>query len=749
MNTQNSTKAISKAPVSSHPLFPAIVALWFGALFGLGSLAVRASLIESLVISSHIDVLVPMTAPPLGMTSRILLALFMAMIGIAAGAAIARRIARPKPLATARRRTATGIVSKAHERKAAAASEAQAQLAEQQIATEKAESVRRRALANGDANTSTPHRDGAPLPGGAPQILDVTQFDLAAPGSFEADLPKDLSEDAPLDLTGFAAPQPAMYQPAVDSAAEQPELAPELEPEPAVAAQIEKAAEVLESYGDDTDSFREKFANQKKPVVWAPEPPADYAPSPGDAEAHAASEAVADTPEFGSEPDNSASLSQFTPFPAEAVVELQRQPDFAMHGSDFAAPATFTDLATENPDLAAVAAAPDLRRFDGPASHTLASPVHAEVPSADVEPHASEPSPPVAATESSARPFLPQGSAAERIASAELAELSPVELIERFALALQQRRHSGAFPAGLLETAAAFGLPVRPQDQEPPAAPQAFAPLREPAAASATEAIVAAPPLFALPEAIVAIPRLFAASAPEEAEIDDSPVAAMHLPLTLPAAMRPIELGEHEEHDDLPGYVPPRSFAMPRPAEVPTALAEPVEVCAGNVQQADANLAESATDSPVEIEPAVGPEVGHEVAAGADAEADVSEDGYSSLLALSRSAPLRQTFVRIDEPDSEFAQVEPVVIFPGQSTRPGLRFSRPSEDAKPAEAQIETSPFPVPTPEGGAPQLRRFDSPGASGSATAAGPAGAQDPAEAERALRSALATLQRMSGAA
>ena len=51
LSTHNRTNANSKAPVSSHPLFPVIVALWFGALFGLGSLAVRVSLIESLIIS--------------------------------------------------------------------------------------------------------------------------------------------------------------------------------------------------------------------------------------------------------------------------------------------------------------------------------------------------------------------------------------------------------------------------------------------------------------------------------------------------------------------------------------------------------------------------------------------------------------------------------------------------------------------------------------------------------------------------
>ena len=37
-------------PITTHQLFPAVVALWFGALFGLGSLAVRPSLLESLVV---------------------------------------------------------------------------------------------------------------------------------------------------------------------------------------------------------------------------------------------------------------------------------------------------------------------------------------------------------------------------------------------------------------------------------------------------------------------------------------------------------------------------------------------------------------------------------------------------------------------------------------------------------------------------------------------------------------------------
>jgi hypothetical protein len=653
LSTQNGTTAHSKTPISSHPLFPAIVALWFGALFGLGSLAVRPSLIESLVISSQIDVLVPMAAPPLGMTARILLALFMAMLGIGAGAAIARRIARPRPVARSRRRTATGIVNKAEERKAAFASEAQAQLADRQVATDKAETVRRRALAVGDAspaNSLSSHRDAAPLPGSAlqtlPQILDVTQFDLASPGSFEADMPKVPAEDTMLDLAEFAAPRDALY---------------ELAPEPSEIAQIAKPSEILESYGDDTFSFRAKFANEKKTIAWVPEPPTSYD------EPYAANESGSEAPEFG--------------------------------------------IKAEYFDAIAVA-----------------SGAHIEAPAANLELRASEPSAPVAAAQSTESSVLPKGSAAERIASAELAELSHVELIERFAIALQQRRHTGKFPDGLAETAAAFGLPVRAQALQPAAAPDTFLPhaeaLSAPFVASASETIVVQSPLF--PAATL-----------QNSESDDAPVTSMRVPLTLPAAMRPIALGDYDEPDDLPGYVPPRSFTLP------PSYRAPAEAPADNVQHADGPIIDSASVRPLEAAPEVAAEI------------DVCEAGYSSLLSLSQSAPLRQSFVRIEEPESEFAQTEPVVIFPGHATRPGLRFARPSEPTRAAEPQAEAPQAPVPTPEATAPPLRRFDSPGAphssggSGLAAVAGATGAQDPAEAERALRSALATLQRMSGAA
>ena len=83
-------------PITGHTLFPAVVALWFGALFGLGSLAVRPSLLENLIIQSRIDLIVPAAAPPLGITARVLLALGMAALGAVLGIMLSRRLSRPK-----------------------------------------------------------------------------------------------------------------------------------------------------------------------------------------------------------------------------------------------------------------------------------------------------------------------------------------------------------------------------------------------------------------------------------------------------------------------------------------------------------------------------------------------------------------------------------------------------------------------------------------------------------------------------
>jgi len=90
----------AKPPISLHPAFPGIVALWFSALLGLGSLVLPPVLLEKLLTGSGIAALVPAANPPLGFTARALIAVAATVVGAVLGIVIARRVARshePKP----------------------------------------------------------------------------------------------------------------------------------------------------------------------------------------------------------------------------------------------------------------------------------------------------------------------------------------------------------------------------------------------------------------------------------------------------------------------------------------------------------------------------------------------------------------------------------------------------------------------------------------------------------------------------
>ncbi|WP_271079249.1 hypothetical protein [Aurantiacibacter sp. MUD61] len=96
MDQKQSSRSGGKPPVSAHPAFPAVVALWFAALLGLGSLILPVQLIERLVTATGIASLIPAAAPPLGFTARAAIALVATILGALIGVVAARRVAAIK-----------------------------------------------------------------------------------------------------------------------------------------------------------------------------------------------------------------------------------------------------------------------------------------------------------------------------------------------------------------------------------------------------------------------------------------------------------------------------------------------------------------------------------------------------------------------------------------------------------------------------------------------------------------------------
>ena len=88
------TRSQGKIPLSRHPMFAPIVAMWFAALLGIGSFAIRTNVLENAVLALRIDALVPAAVPPLGFTARMLLALVVMLAGAALGYGLARLVAR-------------------------------------------------------------------------------------------------------------------------------------------------------------------------------------------------------------------------------------------------------------------------------------------------------------------------------------------------------------------------------------------------------------------------------------------------------------------------------------------------------------------------------------------------------------------------------------------------------------------------------------------------------------------------------
>ncbi len=657
--SKHQRKPAKAQPITANPLFPAVVALWFGAAFGLGSLAVRPSLLEDLVLKSHIDLVLPAAAPPLGITARILLALVLASLGAVLGIILARRLTRTKPEARERKRGANDLSAaspRVRNRDAHPDAPARRPIsAHEELGDEEPFEAarpaagllanRRRTLAISEEEPDFVPHDAAPLPGLDPvQPLDLASLALSVdmPPASEPSYEAPPASPAPsLDWTR-PAPVPAAIEPASISAEAAhlagrqvfgmtPPPAPEMAPRQIFGVQAE---------GDHVPQDFVKAAGFQTSVFDTPEPSPLF---------ERAGEIVS-APAAVVEPEASAAT------PAAQTV----QPQIASPVAAEAAPVPAEPLPSPSSlgmtDLAARLADSMRRRRE-----------------------------------------RAQGAAAPAASSAAPEPVAVAPVPTEFQAAAAVLSELPAMPA-------AFTAPVGPQDAPEPVA-VTFEP--EPVAAEAIQP--QAPGADALPR-----------FAPPVAEPEPAPAPAA--PLAVPAAMRPLALDAFLE--DGTGFedtslLPPRHFAMPLAAQTPPLTAAPF-------------AAPIAADAPGEPEPAVPAD---EIETAGEASlADMPDDNpYASLLAV---APVRHAHVRIEETQpAADAEIEPVVIFPGQ-TGQVVPLAAPAATF----AASEESSF------------RRFDAPGSVGQGQpVAGGTSASliPPDEAAQALRAALSNLQRMSGAA
>ena len=540
-------KSAKAKPITSNPLFPAVVALWFGALFGLGSLAVRPSLLEELVLSSHIDLVIPAAAPPLGITARILLALAMAALGGIMGIILTRRLTRAEPEVYERKRNANDMSQTSRTRMRDAHPDAPArrplsahdELGDAEAAVaDRAPAMgpgmlanRRRALALIHEEPQFVPHDFAPLPGGTEvRPLDLAQLALTS------------------DPAQQAAPAPAST---LATAFAEPPVAPLdwSQPAPVATAPTNTAA----------------------PAMLNPLPSRAIEPDTADP-------ALPDGRQvFGlAQPES----------PAEASRQI-----FGMVAAGDHLPQDFVKAAGFQTSV-----------FDTPEATPLFVRTAAEAVAVPAVPAFTGPSEQLVPAVFSASADAPHVRSAEPLPNP--ASLDMTDLAARLAESMRRRRARTQAPApqAIAAPAAAAGdhqPPLADPEVSPLALPTPFAPsaAAEPApipigygVPGPVEAGDAAPDPAATDGAPAPVLEQFAAAALVPEQPDFAP------PSTIPSAMRPLALDAFLE-DDTPfdaSLLPPRHIAMPAP---PKAQAEfSVPITATMTQPAAA----SDTDEPAE-----------------------------------------------------------------------------------------------------------------------------------------------------
>jgi hypothetical protein len=187
-------------PISTHPAFPFIVALWFAALLGIGSLVVPVPVIEGLVAATGLSALVPQAAPPLGFTARALVALACAAGGGLVGLLIARKVAREHRTGTSARLADAAATA----RRPIAAHDELGEDGFDGLATPRD----RRALAGPQAEEPAKVLELATLPGGDLPLSALDKHDAQTPDlADEQNAPGPVTAVEPAPATGPTQPE--------------------------------------------------------------------------------------------------------------------------------------------------------------------------------------------------------------------------------------------------------------------------------------------------------------------------------------------------------------------------------------------------------------------------------------------------------------------------------------------------------------------------------------------------------------
>lgn len=619
------TKQSKAQPITAHRLFPAIVALWFAALFGIGSFVVPVEMLESLVTATGLPRLVPAAAPPLGFTARAMVALALTGLGALAGVLVALRL-RPRPAADA--------------------------------------AIRGFGRAGRAAEAGEGRRRARDLHPDAPVRRPVA-------------VREDLSDIEPLGEPAFETTTGPVRKRAL------------------------------------------RAAQDEQPVS----PLREHAPLPWGEELEQQAEADAGPPPFAAPLVATALLDVQPSWPEEEVTPDARQPEMGDPETDDIDEAEFVPM-TETGQVAE--AEPARTPAFGPVAESVDEP--APAPSAPA---------PFAATLAAAATAAP-------VAERPIDELGTVQLVERLAMAMASRREriaaravpivsdsrpAFAVPSMQAEPEADFGPAIELVDdieaeaEHGPASADAFEPYDT---VAETDSFVAAADFDAEaqpePDAItiaenpdsmeVAPATPEALDAPQDDRPFDRPAAEAPAQVVSlrPAALEPAatDFTDDDDEAEQPAHLQ-RFLGGARPAAPAQVASAPSGFDEAALEQSGHHAA-IASDDAGDLDDADDEDGGEE------------DDRYPSLLEMSRH-PGKPEFVRIEEPAAEaIGEIEPVVVFPGQGARGTAPFAPP--------------PAAVP---GGA---QAFEAP------QAARPVPAGNSEETDRALRAALATLQRMTNA-